>query len=245
MTDKRAARRTAPPSPDGLQKERSERSAVPQDKLSPRRRNPVETRRALLEASIAEFAENGLAGARVDAIARRAKVNKQLVYHYYGSKDDLFTASLEEVYRYIRTQERELELHALEPVAAMERLVGFSFDYLAEHPEFIALLNDENRMRSVHLKESRELVDMHSPLVEVIGTILERGVEQGVFHRRFGPVNLYISIASLAYFFFSNNSTLSVIFNRDMSTPSEVARRRQHVIDLVLHALCIDYQPTG
>ncbi|WP_382420704.1 TetR/AcrR family transcriptional regulator [Fodinicurvata halophila] len=231
----RSPRRKAPPSQD---------QASP-DKAPPRRRNPVETRRALLDASIAEFAENGLAGARVDAIARRAGVNKQLVYHYYGSKDELFTASLEEVYRHIRTQERELELHALEPVAAMERLVGFSFDYLAEHPEFITLLNDENRMRSAHLKDSRELVDMHSPLVEVIATILERGVQQGVFNERFGPVNLYISIASLSYFFFSNNSTLSAIFNRDMSTPAEVARRRQHVIDLVLHALCSNYQPTG
>ncbi|WP_035725400.1 TetR/AcrR family transcriptional regulator [Fodinicurvata fenggangensis] len=230
-----SSRSKAPPSQD----------QASQDKPPPRRRNPVETRRALLDASIAEFAENGLAGARVDAIAKRAGVNKQLVYHYYGSKDDLFTASLEEVYRHIRTQERELELHALEPVAAMERLVGFSFDYLADHPEFITLLNDENRMRSAHLKDSRELVDMHSPLVEVIATILERGVEQGVFNDRFGPVNLYISIASLSYFYFSNNSTLSAIFNRDMSTPAEIARRRQHIIDLVLHALCSNYQPTG
>lgn len=235
-----SSRSKAPPSQD-----QAPQDQAPKDKPPPRRRNPVETRRALLDASIAEFAENGLAGARVDAIAKRAGVNKQLVYHYFGSKDELFTASLEEVYRHIRSQERELELHALEPVAAMERLVGFSFDYLADHPEFITLLNDENRMRSAHLKDSRELVDMHSPLVEVIATILERGVEQGVFNDRFGPVNLYISIASLSYFYFSNNSTLSAIFNRDMSTPAEIARRRQHIIDLVLHALCSNYQPTG
>lgn len=245
MAEKRVSEHKASVSGGTDQNKRQRRTKATTERTQQRRRNPVETRRALLDASITEFAQNGLAGARVDAIARRAGVNKQLVYHYYGSKDELFTASLEEVYRQIRSQERELELHALPPLAAMERLVGFSFDYLAGHPEFIALLNDENRMRSAHLKGSRELVDMHSPLVDVIDRVLKRGVEEGVFHDRFGPVNLYISIASLSYFFFSNNPTLSAIFNRDMSSPTEVARRRKHVIDFVLHGLRRDNQPTG
>lgn len=204
---------------------------------SPRRRDPAASRLALLEAAIAEFAQLGFAGARVDEIARRAKVNKQMVYHYFGSKEDLFTAALEQVYEHIRSREKELDLRALEPEAAMERLVGFSFDYLAEHPEFIALLNDENRMQSSHLRESTDLVAMHSPLVEVIEETVDRGVQKGVFNDRFGSVNLYISIAGLAYFFFSNNSTLSSIFDRDMSSAPQIARRRQHVIDFVLSAL--------
>ncbi|MEO3428559.1 TetR/AcrR family transcriptional regulator [Pelagibius sp. CAU 1746] len=201
------------------------------------RRDPQATRQALLEASISEFADKGLAGARVDEIARRAAVNKQLVYHYFGSKEDLYFASLEEVYGRIREREKELQLSDLSPPAAMERLVGFSFDYLAEHPEFIALLNDENRMSARHLAESSEVVAMHSPLVELIKETLGRGIGEGVFNDRFGPVNLYISIAGLSYFYFSNNSTLSAIFDRDMAAPGEVARRRQHVIDLVLSAL--------
>ncbi|WP_274425284.1 TetR/AcrR family transcriptional regulator [Chelativorans sp. YIM 93263] len=204
---------------------------------SPRRRDPAASRLALLEAAIAEFAQLGFAGARVDEIARRAKVNKQMVYHYFGSKEDLFTAALEQVYEHIRSREKELDLRALEPEAAMERLVGFSFDYLAEHPEFIALLNDENRMQSSHLRESTDLVAMHSPLVEMIEETVDRGVQKGVFNDRFGSVNLYISIAGLAYFFFSNNSTLSSIFDRDMSSAPQIARRRQHVIDFVLSAL--------
>ena len=207
------------------------------DTEAPRRRDPVATRRMLLEAAIREFTEKGLAGARVDSIARRASVNKQMVYHYFGSKDELFTAALETVYQHIRAREKELNLAALDPEEAMRRLVEFSFDYLAENPEFIALINDENRMQSVHLAQSSDLVAMHSPLVELIEQTLERGVRAEVFNDRFGPVNLYISIAALGYFYFSNSSTLSTIFDRDMTSKGQIARRRQHVVTLILSAL--------
>lgn len=114
------------------------------DEGDARRRDPVATKAALLRAAVAEFAGKGLAGARIDEIAQRAGVNKQLVYHYFGSKDDIYAAALETVYAEIRERERGLHLGDLPPEAAMERLIGFSFDYLAEHPEFLALLNDEN-----------------------------------------------------------------------------------------------------
>lgn len=203
----------------------------------PGRRDPAATRSALLEASIVEFADKGFAGARVDEIAKRAGVNKQLVYHYFGGKEEVYVAALEEVYGRIREREKELELQSLAPREAMATLVGFSFDYLEEHPEFIALLNDENRMNAAHVSHSPDLVEMHSPLVQLIAETLERGVTAGEFNDRFGPVNLYISIAGLSYFYFSNNRTLSAIFDRDMASPGQKARRRQHVIDLVLSAL--------
>jgi len=114
-------------------------------------------REALLAAAVAEFAQKGFAGARVDVIAQRAAVNKQLVYHYFQSKQGLYQVALETVYAEIRARERELSLDALDPVEAMARLVGFSFDYLTQHPEFIALLTDENRNRGSHLKASPRL----------------------------------------------------------------------------------------
>lgn len=211
------------------------------------RRDPAATRQSLLEASIVEFADKGFAGARVDEIARRAGVNKQLVYHYFGGKEELYVASLEEVYGRIRESEKALRLQHQEPREAMATLVGFSFDYLDEHPEFIALLNDENRMNATHVSHSAQLVEMNSPLVRLIEETLERGVRAGVFNDRFGPVNLYMSIAGLSYFFFSNNRTLSAIFDRDMASPGQKARRRKHVIDLVLSALRPDdkNQPVG
>lgn len=212
-------------------------SAGPLPAKPPARRAPEETRRSLLAAAVAEFAEKGLAGARVDEIARRAGVNKQLVYHHFGNKEDLFRAALESVYREIRAREQALNLGDMPPVLAMERLVGFSFDYLAEHPEFIALLNDENRHGGRHVDGSDPVRAMHSPLTRMIGETLARGVAEGVFRSDMDPVNVYISIAGLSYFYFSNNRTLSAIFGTNLDASKAVAARRRHVIDFVLSAL--------
>ncbi len=208
-------------------------------KSKPQKRDPEATSQALLDAAFAEFAEHGFAGARVDRIAAIAGANKQLVYHYFGSKDELYRITLERVYKQIRYREQELHLSDLHPVAAMETLIAFSFDYLAEHPEFISMLNDENRLGAVHLKASRDVASMHSPLVKLIEETLARGIKAGVFNDRFGPVNLYLSIAGLSYFYFSNQNTLSVIFDRNLGSPAEIARRRQHVIDFAMAAIKI------
>lgn len=200
-------------------------------------RDPEATQRALLAAAVAEFAEKGLAGARVDEIARRAGVNKQLVYHHFGNKEELYRVALEQVYAGIRAQEQALQLGDLPPLAAMERLVGFSFDYLVEHPEFVALLNDENRQGAPHVRGSGRLQEMQSPLIALIGQTLERGGQDGVFRTDMDPVDVYISIAALSYFYFSNNRTLSAIFGRELGSARAVSARRRHVIAFALAAL--------
>jgi TetR/AcrR family transcriptional regulator len=204
---------------------------------APRRRDPVATRRKLLVAARREFAQSGLAGARVDEIAARAGVNKQLVYHYFGDKDALYLAVLEWVYEEIRTQERKLNLEGLPPDRAIKKLIESSFDHLAAHPDFIVLLNDENRGGAKHVSGSRKLEAMHSPLVSLVSKILAEGVRAGTFRKGVNPVHLYISIAGLSYFFFSNTPTLSAIFGRDFSSPAAKRSRRSHVVDLVMQAL--------
>jgi len=201
------------------------------------KRDAEASRRLLLRAARAEFAAKGLMGARVDEIARGAGLNKQLVYHYFGSKDGLYRAVLEGVYAEIREQERALSLDDLPPADAMEKLIGFSFDYLADHPDFIALLNDENGQGARHLGKSRRLHEMHSPLIALIRRTLRYGAERGAFRRDMDALQLYISIAGLAYFYFSNNRTLSAIFGRDLGSARAIAVRRRHVIDFVMAAL--------
>ncbi|WGS01306.1 MULTISPECIES: TetR/AcrR family transcriptional regulator [unclassified Bradyrhizobium] len=207
------------------------------DDTKPQRRDPVATRKKLLTAARREFAENGLAGARVDEIAARAGVNKQLVYHYFGDKDALYLAVLEWVYEEIREQERKLNLEGLPPDAAIKTLIEASFDHLAAHPDFIVLLNDENRGGARHVRGSRRLEAMHSPLVSMVSKILAEGVRAGTFRKGVNPVHLYISIAGLSYFFFSNTPTLSAIFGKDLSSPTEKRARRKHVVDLVMQSL--------
>src|ERR1700687_3393485 len=133
----------------------------------PQRRDPVATRQKLLVAARREFAQSGLAGARVDEIAARAGVNKQLVYHYFGDKDALYLAVLEWVYEEIRAQERKLNLEGLPPEQAIKKLIESSFDHLATHPHFIVLLNDENSSGARHVRGSSKLTAMQSPLVDM------------------------------------------------------------------------------
>src|ERR1700743_1404966 len=203
----------------------------------PQRRNPEATRQKLLAAARREFADGGLAGARVDEIAARAGVNKQLVYHYFGDKDAIYLAVLEWVYEEIREQERKLNLEGLAPEVSIRKLIEASFDHLAAHPDFIVLLNDENRGGARHVRGSRRLEAMRSPLVSMVSLILREGVREGVFRKGVNPVHLYISIAGLSYFFFSNTPTLSAIFGKDLSSAAAKRARRKHVVDLVLQAL--------
>ena len=198
------------------------------------RRNPERNRERILIAAMGEFARYGLGGARVDRIAARAGANKRMLYYYFGNKDDLFLAVLEESYRRIRDAERALHLADLDPRAAMRRLVEFTWNYYLEHPEFLTLLNSENLHRGRHVRRSGNIVAMHSPFVAMIQQVLKRGVAKGEFRRGVDPVQLYISIAGLGYFYLSNRHTLSTIFERDLLSGRNRAERLKHMSELVL-----------
>ena len=191
------------------------------------------TKAQLLDAARLEFSEKGLSGARVNDIAARASVNKQMLYYYFGDKEGLYSAVLNRAYEEIRARENELDLAALPPAAAMERFLGFTFDYLTENRYFVALLNDENVHKARHVRDSSHLRGLHARLTETIGGILTRGEREGVFRANIDPVDLYISIASLCYFYYSNIHTLSAIFGRELSDRAATSHRRQHVIDFV------------
>jgi len=202
--------------------------------VEPRSRDADRSQLAILASARDEFSQRGLAGARMDSIAERAGLNKRLIYYYFGSKDDLFLAVLEGTYADIRQAEQRLHLEDVEPVEAIRRLVSFTWHYYLEHPEFITLLNSENLHRAVHLKRSERIQDMNSPLIKLLDDVLERGRRSNVFRDGIDPVQLYISIASLCYFYLSNNDTLSTIFGRDLRTPKAMAQRLSHMTDLVL-----------
>lgn len=188
----------------------------------------------ILAAARDEFAEYGLGGARVDRIAERAGLNKRLIYYYFEDKEKLFQAVLEQAYRDIREQEERLHLTELEPATAVRRLIEFTWDYYLEHPEFITLLNSANLHRARHLAESRRARELNSPLIETLATVLERGRKEGSFRGGVDPVQLYVSIAALAYFYLSNSHTLSAIFGRDLLTPRARSERLSHMTDVIL-----------
>jgi AcrR family transcriptional regulator len=197
-------------------------------------RDAERTQQALLTAAEAEFASKGLAGARVDVIAEQADANKRMLYYYFGSKDDLYLAVLERAYGAMREAERELNLTNLAPLDAIKALVEFKFDYCQQHPRIIALLAGENMHEAKYLKRSRRLREMHTSLVDAISTVLDLGTQQGVMRPGIDPLHLYISISALSYFYFSNAATLSTAFGRQLTSPPELALRRQHAVDVIL-----------
>jgi AcrR family transcriptional regulator len=200
-------------------------------------RHPERTKQSILASATEEFSRYGLGGARVDRIAQRAGANKRMLYYYFGDKDGLFLASLEDRYAHIRSAERELDLEHLDPREAVKRLVDFTWNYFLEHPEFMTLLNSENLHKGRHVKKSKRVQEMHSPLVETLRTLLRRGEKQGLFRKGVDPVHLYISIAGEMYFYLSNRYTLSRIFGRDLMAPRALAGRSRHITQMILNAL--------
>jgi AcrR family transcriptional regulator len=204
-----------------------------------RPRDPERTRLAILDAATVEFVQHGFAGASVNEIAARAQVNKRMLYHYYGKKDDLYLAVLERSYRGIRTAETQLRLTDLGPRDAIERLVRFTWDYFLEHPEFLSLLNTENMLKARYLRRSERILDLHSPLLKMLTDVLGRGEAEGLFRKGVDPVQLYIDIASLGFFYLSNRHTLSTIFQRDLECAERLEERGSHVVDVILGYLTV------
>ena len=198
------------------------------------RRDPAGNQERILSAATQEFARHGLGGARVDRIAQRAGANKRMLYYYYGNKEALFLAVLESRYAHIRRAEQGLHLGDLEPAEGVRRLIAFTWNYYLKHPEFLTLLNSENLHRARHLKRSRDIAAMHSPLIALLRDLLQRGERAGKFRKGVDPVQLYISIAALGYFYLSNRHTLSTIFERDLLAPREKSARLRHMVELVL-----------
>jgi TetR/AcrR family transcriptional regulator len=206
-------------------------------KPSAHRRDPDRTREAILVAAQHEFAAKGLSGGRVDEIARRAHANKRMIYHYFGNKEGLYLAALERVYEELRGTENTLDLAHLAPTAAIQRLVEFTFDYSRGHPELISLINNENLHRARYLRKSKKVRELHSPFVKLLDDILRRGVAEGVFRAGVDPVDLYVTIAAVGYFYLSNNRTLSTIFGRDLSSAAACRRRKRHNVEFILNAI--------
>ncbi len=200
----------------------------------PRSRDADRSQLAILLAARDEFAQYGLAGARVDRIAERAGLNKRLIYYYFTSKDELFLAVLEAAYADIRAAEQQLHLTDMPPPQAIRRLTEFTWNYYLEHPEFLTLLNSENLEQGRHLEHSSRARKTNLPLIETLADILERGRRDGVFRGGIDAMQLYVSIAGMAYFYLNNKHTLSAIFGRDLMASKALNERLSHMSDVIL-----------
>lgn len=200
-------------------------------------RDPEGSRARILDAARVEFVSYGLSGGRVDHIAEQSGVNKNLIYHYFGSKDGLYLAVLERIYADLRAHQQDEDLRDLPPVEGMKRLVSSTFDHFVATPDLIRLMSIENIHYAEHLKSSNSIKPLYRGLLDTIQILLKRGQAEGVFRSNVDAVDLYLSISGLAYFFLSNQHTLSWLLDRDLAARRRVLKRRQHVVEMVLSYL--------
>ncbi len=199
-----------------------------------RTNDPERTRADILKVATREFAEKGLAGARIDDIAQSMRTSKRMIYYYFGSKEGLYVAVLEESYRRIRAIESDLHLDDLPPEDALRRLVGFTVDYQWANPDFVRLVQTENIHRGVYLATSKAIRELNIPAIEGLRRVYERGLAAGQFRSGIDAVDLHMSISALSVFNIANRHTFSLIFQRDLESSAALIARRDSIIEMVV-----------
>ena len=200
----------------------------------PRTNDPARTMAGILEVATAEFANKGLSGARIDEIAAATRTSKRMIYYYFGSKEGLYVAVLEESYRRMRRIEAGLHLEDLPPEQALRRLVEFTFDHHQGNPDYIRLVMTENMERGAYLAQSKSIQELNVPAIEAIRNLYERGVASGLFRPGLDPVDIHASISALTFFNVSNQHTFGLIFKHDAQAPQAVATRRQNIVEMIV-----------
>ena len=195
------------------------------------------TRERILRVAIAEFSEKGYSGARVDVICKLSRANPRMIYHYFGGKDHLYIAVLEQVLGELRTEELKLDVAHVAPIDGMMQLFDFTYEHFGGHPELIHLLSGENLLKARFLRQSIKTPIIASPLIRLIDELLRRGEKKGDFRRGIDALQLYVTMVGFAYFHRSNAYTLSVIFRSDLLAPAWQAAHKRYAKEMVLRFL--------
>jgi TetR/AcrR family transcriptional regulator len=198
------------------------------------------TRAKILSAATAEFAEKGYDGARVDDIALLSGLQKNVIYYYFQSKEGLFTEVLIQTYSTIMAVREKSSIEGLDPIEAMRKLVFATGLNWGRHPEFLRLLQSENICKGRHIKASGIIPQLYNPLIKAITTVLQSGVEKGIFRSGVDPIELYISITSLSAHYVSHQHTFDAIFTKRLMTPTRLKNRLEHCADMVVRYLLVD-----
>ena len=202
--------------------------------VSKRSQEALETRENILEVATREFADKGLAGARIDEIAEQTNSSKRMIYYYFGGKDELYRAVLERAYQRIREQEQAAQFDQLPPDQALRAIIGHSFDYHLEHPEFVRLVMNENVHHGVHIAQIESMKQRNRSVIDSLGVILAKGQQQGMFRPGVDPVSLHTTISALCFYNVSNRHTFQHNFDVDFASPPVRAQRRDQIIQCVL-----------
>jgi AcrR family transcriptional regulator len=207
-------------------------------RAAPTRKNdPEGTKRNILAIATREFAKAGYNGARIDALAAKTAVTKRMIYYYFGGKEQLYIAVLEQEYGRIREAEASLQLDDLDPEAAIRRLTEFTFDYHHANPDFVRLVTIENIHHARHLNKSKTIREVNATIVRTIDGILKRGRKAGVFQSRIRAVDVHLLMSAMCFYQVSNLYTFGTIFEPELSSPTTRRTHRRLVANFIAHEL--------
>jgi AcrR family transcriptional regulator len=192
------------------------------------------TRKKLLRSAIKVFSRHGLSGGSVDMISKAAKSHDRMIYYYFGSKENLFIAVLEEMYRRFNEAEASLKLDMESPVESLMTVVDFIVSYYRDNPEFITLLNSENLHRGKHISKSLRASGYSAFTLSVLDQLVRRGADKGLFRDNLRTQDLYLMIASMGYFYQSNRYTLSAFFGEKLTDSNSFEHWKAFVKSAVL-----------
>jgi len=195
------------------------------------------TREAILRAATKVFAKYGYDGGSVEKISKAAHSYDRMIYYYFGSKEGLFIAVLEGIYRRMDEAESALALDLSRPVDALTAFIRFVLDYYRRNPEFVTLLNTENLHKGRHIAKSLRAREYSSHALALLGQVLQAGTAQGLFRPNMSARDLYLLIAATGYFFMSNRYTLSAFMGEPLDNPQAVAHWEDFVIESVLRTV--------
>ncbi len=218
-------------------------SAAKPKRLGVRQRAAQATQESILRAATRVFAKHGYDGGRVEQISKAAKSHDRMIYYYFGSKESLFVAVLEDAYRRFNEAESKLVLDRSTPVEALGAVIRFMWDYYRTHPEFITLLNTENLHRGRHIAKSVNARNYSSPAVSVLADVLAEGVRQRLFRADVAARDVYLMIASMGYFYLSNRYTLSAFLGEALESQSALAHWEAFIAEAVLRTIESDPTP--
>ncbi|WP_369135707.1 TetR/AcrR family transcriptional regulator [Modestobacter sp. I12A-02662] len=205
-------------------------AALPGERI----RDAERTKADILTVATREFADRGYAGARINEIADKTSTTKRMIYYYFGGKEQLYIAVLEQAYSRIRSLEQQLDVEHLDPVEAIRELAGLTFDHHESHPDFIRLVSIENIHRAEHIARSEVLSGLANPALDVLEAILRRGWAAGVFREDVDALDVHQVISGFCVFRTANRHTFGAIFGRDMLDPARREHQRRLLGDLVV-----------
>jgi AcrR family transcriptional regulator len=197
------------------------------------------TQENILRAATKVFAKHGFAGGRIEQISKAAKSHDRMIYYYFGNKEELFIAVIEDTYRRFNEAESKVVLNMDDPVEDLKTLVRFMWTYYQQNPEFITLLNSENLHRGKHISKSLRAREYSSPAISLMASVLKRGIEIGVFRPDIRARDIYLMTAALAYFYISNRFTLSAFLGEDLAAPEALAHWEEFITSAVIRQVSI------